>query len=299
MCADRVQAGQALVETLVGAVVLVPLAVLVIWLGKVMTIDQATVAASRILAFECAARPDDCARAAEHPELVEELRRRAFSRLDAPVLTAERLGDAPSTSERNPLWTDRANRPLLQRFSDVGARVDAEHFDAGVSLAGSRGGAAASNALELVTTLAGPGRFGLAIDGGLVAARVQANVSASPGAISFARQLDSIALRMKAQTAVLTDAWTAIGPYGGDDRSVESRVERGQRLPQLLETAIDARYRPTLALIDVMGAVGLEPEAGAFRYHAIDVDVVPPDRLDGSVPAYPPPGTPPGGPSGW
>ena len=38
--------GQALLETLVGAIVLVPLVLLVVWLGKVQTLRQATIAAS-------------------------------------------------------------------------------------------------------------------------------------------------------------------------------------------------------------------------------------------------------------
>ena len=275
--------GQALTETLVAAMVLVPLLLLVVWLGKVMSVRQSTIAASRILAFECAARPDDCARATAHPELVEELRRRAFSRVDAPILTAERIGDDPVAAERNPLWVNRRNRPLLEKFSDIGARIDIESFDAGLSLATSRGGGGVPNVVQLLSNLAGPGRFGLGIGQGLVSANVQVNLSAQQGATSFLTQLDSIALRVQGRTAILTDAWNATGPYGADARTVQSRVGQGKALLPAYEATLDARYLPTRGFMGLMGAIGLEPSAGAFRYHDADVDLVPPDRRDASL----------------
>jgi len=48
----RGQRGQALVEALVAALVLVPLALLAVLLGKFQSMQQATIAASRTLAFE-------------------------------------------------------------------------------------------------------------------------------------------------------------------------------------------------------------------------------------------------------
>jgi hypothetical protein len=273
--------GQALVETLVGALVLVPLVLLVIWLGKVQAIRQASIAASRTLAFECTVRPDDCAVASAHPELVDELRRRAFSRADSEILTGDRLPDDAPREERNPLYTDRANRSLIERFSDIGVRVDVGLFDAGSSVAASRAGAIAGNAAQVLSELAGPGRFGLALDGGLVDAKVQANVSSSAGTRDFTAQLDSIALRVKAHTAILTDAWNASGPYDGP-RSVAARVDQGRRVLDAWEATVDARYLPVRGFIGLMNAVGLEPAGDAFRYHEVDVDVVPGDRVGGA-----------------
>ena len=305
MCADRHrspplaaarprQRGQALLEALVGAIVLVPLVLLLVWLGKVQSIRQTAIAASRTLAFECTVRPDECTAAGEHPELVDELRRRAFSRLDAGVLTLDRLPDDAPASERNPLWTDRANRPLIERFADIGARIDAERFDAGSSVAVSRAGSIAGNAAQVLSELAGPARFGLAIDRGLIDAKVQANVSASSQAVDFSRQLDSIPLRVKAHTAILTDAWTASGPYEGP-RSVQARVGQGRRLLAAYETTLDVRYALTRGFIGLMNTVGLEPAGDAFRYHEVDVDVVPSDRIGGTGSTAAPEATP-GGP---
>lgn len=278
--------GQALVEVLVGALALVPLVLLVAWLGKVQSIRQAGIAASRTLAFECTVRPDACAESAAHPELVDELRRRAFSRIDVPVLTLDRVADSPSSAERNPLWVDRANRPLIERFGDIGARIDLERFDAGRSLASARAGSITADPLGLLSELAGPGRFGLGIDRGLVNARVQVGVSARAVDDRFRTQLDTIPLRVKANTAVLTDAWNASGPYGGDGGSVEHRVRAGSRLGPY-EATLDARYAPTRGFIRLMDLIGLEPAGSAFRYHAPDVDVVPADRVGDPEPARP------------
>lgn len=278
MCADRHAArGQALVECLVAALVLVPLVVLVVWLGKIDAIRQAGIAASRTLAFECTVRPEDCQAAAEHPELADELRRRAFSRLDVPVLTLDRAADAPA--DRNPLWVDRANRPLLERFADVAIRVEAPAFDAGRAVAQGRGGSLASGAIGLADTLSGPGRFGLSLDRGLIDARVQIGLSPRARADGFRAQLDAIPLRLRANTAILTDGWNASGPYGDARDSVETRVGQGRRLLGAYEASLDARYALTRGFITAMDAIGLEPAGGAFRYHQIDVDRVPEDRI--------------------
>ena len=294
--------GQALVETLVATIVLVPLVLLVLWLGKVQSLRQASIAASRTLAFECTARPDACADPAGRAQLADEVRRRAFSRVDAGILSADRLPDDAPAAERNPLWVDRANRPLLERFADVGVRVDRERFDAGASLVGSRAGGLVADAAVFLAERAGPGRFGLDLAEGLVDAKVQANVSASRTATDFLSQLDSIPLRVKAHTAVLTDAWNASGPYGGDARSVQTRVARGQQILAAYDASVDARYLLTRGFIGLMSAIGLEPRGDDFRYHDADVDIVPADRLggSGSVPRYGSTGsTDTGAASGW
>ena len=278
MCADRRSIrGQALVECLVAALVLVPLVVLVVWLGKIDAIRQAGISASRTLAFECTVRPEDCQAAASHPELADELRRRVFSRLDAPVLTLDRATDVPG--DRNPLWVDRANRPLLERFADVGIRIETPSFDAGRAVAQARGGSLASGAVGLADTLAGLGRFGLLVDRGLIDARVQVGVTPRAPDDGFRARLDSIPLRLRANTAILTDGWNASGPYGEAPDSVETRVGQGRRLLGAYEASLDARYALTRGFITTMDAIGLEPAGGAFRFHEIDVDRVPPDRI--------------------
>jgi len=299
--------GQALVETLVVAIALVPLAVLVVLLGKYQTIQSATVAASRSLAFDCAARPQQCTDAAASAWLVESLRVRHFTRPDRALFSGERVaadggaaagasgagasaaaaasGAGPVGIDRHPLWRDRAGRPLLERLADVGGTVSTQHFGAGVGTASGRaasadlsgiGGAAA--AVQVLDQLAGPARFGLAIDGGLLNARVQVAVAPSHAAnVGFAR-LDPLAAPMRARTAILTDAWQASGPQGGA-ASVAARVDAGARLDALREARLTVGYQLTRWAIDLMGALGLEPSAPDFRYHQADPDAVPADRI--------------------
>mgnify|MGYP003515335369 CR=1 FL=1 len=84
-------------------------------------------------------------------------------------------------------------------------------------------------------------------------------------------------------------------------RNALEQSPRALILP-VYEASIDARYLPTRGFIGLMNAIGLEPAGDAFRYHAADVDLVPPDRLGGSgeVPQYGGSGTQGQGPwSGW
>lgn len=290
--------GQALVETLVVAIALVPLAVLVVLLGKYQSMQSATVAASRSLAFDCAARPQTCADPAAAGWLAESLRTRHFERPDSAIDSGRATGGST-----HPLWRDRAGRPLLEQLSDVGAAVSLREFNAGLNTAigrasaadvsgigvptragfpasGAFGGAvpAAPGAADLLNRLAGPARFGLAINEGLLDARVEVRVAASHAGTQGFAQLDPMALTMRARTAILSDAWGASGPHG-DVASVDSRTEPGARLDTLRETRISAGYQLTRWTLDLMGATGMEPFARDFQYHGGDPDAVPLDRI--------------------
>lgn len=277
MCTEaRRQRGQALVETLVGALVLVPLALLAILLGKYQSMQQATIAASRTLAFECTVRPGACANGASQAALAEEVRRRHFGRIDREILSNDVLGDSAPADERNPLWVDRRGQPLLERFTDVDIALSSPPFDAGRSTAIGR---AASGAAGLLDRLAGPARFGLSISGGLVEARVKLRVSPGEAGNERLARLDSLPLSMQARTAVLTDAWNASGPYGSDPGRVEARVEQGSRLDPVHQAQIAVGYQLTRWTLELMNLAGLEPSAGAFTPHHVDVDLVPADRI--------------------
>lgn len=276
MCTERRgQRGQALVETLVAALVLVPLALLAVLLGKVQSMQQATIAASRTLAFECTVRPGACADTGSHALLAEEVRRRHFGRIDREILSNDVVADPAPTTERNPLWVDRRGQPLLERFADVDVALATPRFDAGRSTAIGR---AAGGAVGLLDRLAGPSRFGLSMTGGLVDARVQALVSPSEAGNERLARLDSLPLTMLARTAVLTDAWSASGPYGNAGR-VESRVEQGSRLDPVHQAQVVVGYGLTRWTLDLMHLAGLEPSAGAFTPQQVDVDRVPADRI--------------------
>ena len=75
---------------------LVPLVIATLWLGKTLSMRQAAIEASLALAFECTVRPADCTDPAGQAQLADELRRRTFSRIDAPIRSHDTLGDQPS-----------------------------------------------------------------------------------------------------------------------------------------------------------------------------------------------------------
>lgn len=277
MRTDRnAQCGQALVEALVAALTLVPLALLVVLLGKFQSMQQATIAASRTLAFECTVRPDDCSDASARAALAEDVRRRHFGRIDREILTGDVLGDTASAEERNALWVDRRGRALLERYADVAVSVAPERFDAGRSTAIGR---AAGDTAALLDRLAGPSRFGLTIDGGFAVSDVQVRVSPSEAGNERLTRLDSLPLLMRARTALITDAWNASGPYGSASHTVQSRVGAGQRVDPVHEAAFRVGYQLTLWSMQLMDFAGLEPSASAFRPHQTDVDRIPADRI--------------------
>lgn len=269
MCADRFSRmrGQALAETLVVAIVLVPLAVLVLMLGKYQSIRSATVMASRSLAFDCAARPSDCGDAAGVAVLVAATRQRHFA--------------------GGPQWRDHAGRPLLENLADVDGTLARQRFDAGLATAAGRAastdlrgiGGAGLAVASVLGGLAGPPRFGLGTEDGLLEASVRTEVARSrAGAAAGFPTLDPPTLALHARTVVLTDAWNASGP-GGGPASVSARVAAGAQLDSLREARLAVGYQLTRWSIDLMGAIGLEPSASQFRHRHTDPDSVPADRL--------------------
>ncbi len=264
--------GQALVELLVAMLALVPLYFGIAWVAKVLDLQQATVAAARTLAFECTVRPDACATPDAHPALAEETRLRHFAGHDVGVRS-----DGRDRGEREAFWVDRRGEPLLERLDDVTVDVSRLRFDSPLAFAGGLGGGF-SGAVRTLSELAGPARFGLEIDGGFVGARVRTRVAPGRPGDGWIRRLTAMPLELSARTAILTDAWNASGPYGDAADSVESRVQAGSRVPGV-QSAIDAGWLPVRGLLAIGAALGFESRAEALRWHEIDVDLVPPDRL--------------------
>jgi hypothetical protein len=276
------QRGQALIESLVAASVLVPLLILGLYLAKVQSVQQSSIAASRALAFECQISFVACGNFSSNSVLADEVRRRHFMHPSLPVFSGEAANDGAAIGAKQMLWNSHRGTALLESYADVGFRIDPDTFNAGSGVAGNLGQSIATNALNLVSAIAGPSRFGLNWQGGLIDAKVQANLSKSSASNSLVASLDAIPLSMKAHTATLTDGWNASSAVGGESSSTQTRVDQGRKLP-LLEPAVDILYAPTRAFIWVAEGAQVEPQARRFKYHEVDVSVVPPDRLPGFV----------------
>lgn len=284
MCAEPRRArahGQALVELLVALIALLPLFFGMAWLAKVLDLQQATIAGARALAFECTVRLDACRDADGHPELAVETRRRFFAAHRFGLRSDDAAAGEPGVAERNAMWVDRSGNALLERFEDVTVSVGPARFDSPLAFAAGQGAA------DLVSRLGGPGRFGLQLGGGFVEARVETVVSRSAPADGWVARLMSMPLSLGARLTVLTDAWNASGPYGEAADSVETRVAAGARLP-VADPLIDAGWLGVRGLLAVADFLQVEPSASSLRWHEVDVDLVPPDRLGGgAAPAVP------------
>ncbi len=257
--------GQALAETLVSMVALLPMAYAAIYLGKLVTLRQANHQAAHALVFECTVRPEQCADPAQHDAFIDEQRRREFSRADAGIHTQERLTASVQGTERQALWSSRKGQPMLASYGDIGMRIAPERFDAGLGWVGTAG----AQVMSWFDNTAGPARFGLNIQQGMFVARTQTGV----------QQQEWFGARsIQSRAAILTDTWAASSASGSESTSVMQRVDQGNRLPLHADVAIDLAYAPTRGFISLMDAVGLEPQAGLFRYHHADASLVPVDR---------------------
>ncbi|MEY4862686.1 MAG: hypothetical protein RLZ51_781 [Pseudomonadota bacterium] len=253
------QSGQSLIEGLVGLMALVPILFGAIWLARLIDLQQATVLAAREAAFECTVLPSGCP-AGGRPDPAS---LQAFDRASSVLWQTVRPGD-PDDPMR-------------------GISVHWEPLRFNTPFAFARGSASQSipNAVDLLSNLAGPGRFGLSLDAGLSRARVSVSLAGS--------------MRLESALAVLSDDWMARAPEGPAPDTVRSRVDRGQRIPYVDE-ALRAGWWPVRGLLQLASWVGLEPAASEFSPYFIDVDRVPPDRLGLSpwpLPLVPAPEEPP------
>ena len=279
MCAEPTRCrGQAIVETLVAMIALVPLYFGIAWVAKVIDARQATLATARALAFECTVRPEACRGGDRMAILAGELRHRFFAAPSAGLRSGEAAAGATDGPDGPPRWRDRTGAPLLTRFEDVSVGVESLRFDTPLAFAAGQGDRSFPGALRTLSELGGPGRFGLALEAGLLRARVTTRLSRHRPEDGWVASLIARPLTLDAGLAILTDTWDASGPYGPAADSVETRVGHGSRLPAV-EHAIAAGWLPVRGLLSVAEAIGLESAAAAFRWHEIDVDLVPGDRL--------------------
>lgn len=265
------QRGQALVESAVALLALVPLLLAIVWLGKVVALRQSVIQASRLVAFECTARLPVC----DHPSgpavLALEARQRVFAPTDTPVRS--RVADA---ARLDPFLSRGSGFAGAADADAVSVRIAARPFDAGLNVALTRP-ATDLPPLAWLSAVAGPARFGHEITGGLRVATVQATLPLAGGPWR-----DAVRVSMAADTAVLSGAWQALGPRGAHPDHLEARVRAGAQLHSAYAIAVGLRQAPVLGLLGLMDAIGLEPRAGSFRQGWFDVDVVPSDRVGGA-----------------
>jgi hypothetical protein len=160
-----------------------------------------------------------------------------------------------------------------------------------------------ANAAETLSKVSGPDHFGLSLTGGLAVAKVETMTSARSTSSSAAASnvrfsansparwmsggwregLDPWPVRLQARAAILTDPWAASMPQGQDFQSVEQRLTSAWRVPSIgglpSDALLSAWSQPVQLFLKGANTLGLEPSADQFRYHRIEWDRVPADRL--------------------
>jgi hypothetical protein len=242
--------------------------------------------------------------------VADDLRRRHFARHDHDLLTRDAMAENPSAAEGNRFWVDRRGAGLLAKPSDVTVaftEAEADAIQGAWTRAGSDAGAEADaegDAEGGAVGLAGPGAFGLQTAGGLMTVQVRAGVSLDRRLAQWLEKPEGLRLALRGKTAVMIDSWNASSGKGSEPTSFLARVDQGRRLPHLgdlaalgeaeraapsgtfgsfsdagPEEALDLLYTPIRTLITGPLLAPVEPRGALFRYHEIDVDVVPEDRV--------------------
>ena len=282
------QRGQSLAEVLVVTLALVPLVFLGIWLGKLADMQFATGAAARKIAFDCAIRREDCRDLDANSNIVDAVRRHQFAALGREVMSLDTPEDEVDGTNGQPLWVSHGGRPLLAQFSDVGSGITTERLNApGSHIASSNQRWVADTANHL-SNLAGPGHFGLDLYGGFVRAQVEIKTAQNFAALGDGARLDPFPLTLQRHVAILTDEWGASGVANGRADSLKSRADRGSALPiagQVGETALGLAYSGVRGSMSFMNAISLERTAPLFRFHDLDVTILPPDRKSSTATA--------------
>lgn len=255
------QHGQALAEFMILTIALVPLFLLVPVIAKYQDIAHATQMASRYVAFDAFTRNDSVSTWKPEAQLAEEVRRRFFSSLDAPVKTLDAAGNFKAHQKL--FWRNPDDTPMIADFNqDVslsfGPANSAEHDD----------GFTALDDDDKYFKLAQDFRLR---DRGIYTANVSVSVANIPAALRAYRPFDNLNLKMHRSTAVLFDSWSAKGPVETEQRFGGS--------PKIFPAGALAQVN------SVVGAAVTAIDAGMVtppRLGQLDFwrDIVPDDRLN-------------------
>lgn len=256
--------GQALIEALVGTTILVLVLLVLVALAKVQAVELAATHLARELAFDCAVQPHKCS---------------ATSAVDGSEarLRARLAGHGRVDYGHLALWTDKAGDPLIESGADVNLSVKHEPFGAasGVLKNGKR--FAGLSAGRILSKLAGPDKFGLQIQHGLITTTAGLGIQQSHRDAAGIDLLTGMALRPTAKASMLLDTWQASGPYGGP-HSVDAKVDKGRRLKFNIEKGFRAAYLGTKAAMLSMRLLLMENQAHKFEHYNVPMDLVPLDR---------------------
>lgn len=259
--ASAPQCGQALIEFLVLALVLIPLFLLIPMVGKYQDIGIATQLASRYLAFEAMTHNDSVGEWTPESNLANDVRRRFFSNPSAPIKTGDTAGDFKA--DQNPLWRDPVDEALIRSFnSDItisfGSAVATKHQDGFSNASDER-------PFVLYSPLSLQAR-------GTYTAGVTVDIASLPAGLSAYEPFDQLHLKMTRRTTVLLDHWAGRDPVAVQAHLNNVEINAGQLQRPMAPAVKLAVYA---AELPPWGRV-LAPKLGEFDFWQ---DTVPIDRL--------------------
>jgi hypothetical protein len=196
----RSQSGQALTEFLVAALAIVPLFLLLPVIAKYQDVGHATQVASRYAAFDATINNPSTGGTKDPAQLAQEVRRRFFSNIEAPVRSNDAAGNF--LAHQNLFWRSPDGTALIRDINSVGVSV-------------APAGASGTLLLRGVA-----GLFGLP-DTPLYRGSVSVPLANLPAGIRSYEPFDQINLRVDRSTTLLVDGWNA-----RDRAAVRTRVER-------------------------------------------------------------------------
>lgn len=264
--------GQALTEFIVLALGLVPLFLLIPAIAKYQDIAHAVQLASRYVAFAATTRNDTANTWKPPRELAQEVQRRFFSNPDAPIKANDAAGDFKA--HQNMFWRNHEGEALIDNFNrDVrvtfGSGAGMNH-DAGYSSASDgepfKGATGVSDSLGL----SAPGIYRANVD------VVLADFSQQEGgnAKTF-EQFKGLNLKMRRQTSLLLDPWSAMSP-----QQVEERINQIELFPGKILAPAAPLVNAAVAIVELPSCLKGHcipgPKLGELEFWS---DIVPSDRL--------------------
>lgn len=257
---DVSERGQALVEFLVVATVLIPLMLLIPMVAKYQDISFATQMASRYAAFDAVVRNRGWANSEKSIEqLQDEVRRRFFSNPEAPIKTMDTAGDFKA--HQNLFWRLPSDQPMISSFQNVTV---------------TRVVTAASDIAPAFSTSYGVGldTNGAYSTDGIHSATVQVIVANVPEVLRPYDTFNNLNITINRTTGLLVDSWAVMGP-----EIVQGKVKVAGYVPGTVLETLSKDVGSNRGVDSVMKVV--EPGVTPPKLGKLDMwtDVIPADRL--------------------
>lgn len=229
--------GQALVEFLGLALILVPFLLLLPMIAKYQDIAHATDMAARYVAFDATVRNDATTGWKPNGELAGEVRRRFYSNPSAPIKTNDTPGDFKA--HQNLFWRDPLDNALIRSF-DNDVRIS---FGDGASQDRDAGFHGADDGTPFLR------RSALDLDArGVFRGNVSVNVANLPDSLTGPTKsyegLKSLNLVIRRHVDLVPDGWTAKNADHTASRIDDAEINAGSMFRDepfnLVPEAVDA-----------------------------------------------------------